>query len=148
MNTRTLTLCVLTSTFCLGVKAQYSVDWHEFAGGGGTSTGGVYTVTGTIGQPDAGAMSGGDYSLTGGFWSILAAVQPPGAPALTIAHSGNSVIVSWPYPSSGFVLQQNSDLANPAGWSAYGGTVSTNGGVNSITLTPPVGNLFFRLYHP
>ena len=27
-------------------------------GGGGTSTGGVYSVSGTIGRPDAAAMSG------------------------------------------------------------------------------------------
>jgi hypothetical protein len=39
-------------------------------GGGGTSTGGVYTLSGTIGQPDASAaMTGGAYTLTGGFWA-------------------------------------------------------------------------------
>ena len=32
---------------------NYSIDWYEVAGGGGTSTGDVYSVTGTIGQPDA-----------------------------------------------------------------------------------------------
>ena len=26
-------------------------------------------LSGTIGQPDAGTMSGGDYKLVGGFWS-------------------------------------------------------------------------------
>jgi len=127
----------------------YSIDWYKTAGGGGTSTGGVYSVSGTIGQHDAGiAMSGGIYAVTGGFWSLLAVVQTPGAPPLTIAHSGSSVIVSWPVSSGGFTVQQNNNLANPAGWSAYGGTVSTNNGVSSITVTPPVGNLFFRLYHP
>ena len=49
-------------------------------GGGGTSTGGGYTVTGTIGQPDAGTMGGGTFSLNGGFWGIIAAIQTPGAP--------------------------------------------------------------------
>ena len=48
---------------------QYSVDWYKVAGGGGTSTNGQYSVSGTIGQPDASAaMSGGPYSVTGGFW--------------------------------------------------------------------------------
>jgi hypothetical protein len=43
--------CLLFST---GAFAQsYSIDWHKIAGGGGTGTGGVYTVTGAIGQPDA-----------------------------------------------------------------------------------------------
>jgi len=37
-------------------------------GGGGRSSGGVFILTATIGQPDAGAMQGGSYSLAGGFW--------------------------------------------------------------------------------
>ena len=82
----------------ISVHAQtYSIDWYKIAGGGGTSTGATYQVTGTIGQPDAsGAMSGGSYSLTGGFWSLISVVQTAGLPNLTITHSGNSVIVSWP----------------------------------------------------
>jgi probable HAF family extracellular repeat protein len=51
----------------------YTVDWFKVAGGGGTSTGDVYTVTGTFGQQDAGGpMQGGGYSVEGGFWSLLA----------------------------------------------------------------------------
>jgi hypothetical protein len=38
----------------LSASAQsHSIDWSTIYGGGGTSTGGVYTVSGTIGQPDA-----------------------------------------------------------------------------------------------
>ena len=38
----------------ISVRAQsYSIDWYKISGGGGTSTGGVYSVSGTIGQPDA-----------------------------------------------------------------------------------------------
>src|ERR1017187_274191 len=53
------------------VRAEsYSIDWSTIDGGGGVSTGGVYQVNGTIGQPDAGAaMTGGNYSVSGGFWS-------------------------------------------------------------------------------
>ena len=32
------------------------------------SAGGAYTLGGTVGQPDAGVLSGGDYILSGGFW--------------------------------------------------------------------------------
>jgi hypothetical protein len=46
--------------------------WTADGGGGGASTGGDYTLAGTIGQPDAGEMESGDYSLTGGFWTALA----------------------------------------------------------------------------
>ena len=38
--------------------------------GGGVmrSTGGGFELSGTIGQPDAGLLTGGDFELTGGFW--------------------------------------------------------------------------------
>src|SRR5690348_17454014 len=100
----------LSALACAPIRStaqSYTVDWHTIDGGGGTSTGGVYSVSGTIGQPDAGpAMSGGNFALTGGFWSF-SAVQTPGAPLLTISlTSTNTVIVSWPSPSTGFGLQQ------------------------------------------
>ena len=133
----------------LSQAQSYSIDWCKIGGGGGTSTGGTYQVSGTIGQPDAGAaISGGQYSVTGGFWSLIAVVQTVGAPMLTILHATNSVTVSWPLASAGFALQQNSNVANSAGWSPYGGTVNTNSSVNSVTISPPTGNLFFRLSHP
>ena len=132
----------------LGARAQsYSIDWFKIAGGGGTSTGGVYSVFGTIGQSDAsGALTGGNYSLTGGFWSLVSVVQTSGAPLLTITRSGNSVTVSWPSPSTGWTLQQNSNLAT-TNWSTSSG-VSDNGTIKSITITSPAGNLFFRLSNP
>jgi len=123
-----------------------SIDWYKVAGGGGTSTGGVYAVSGTIGQPDAGpTMSGGNFSLTGGFWSLISVVQTPGAPLLTITRSNNTVTVSWPSPSTGFVLQQNNNANNVAGWSTFGGTINDNGTIKSMTISPLTGNLFFRL---
>jgi hypothetical protein len=147
MKTKYLLLCFLPCAFCIRASAQnYSIDWSTIDGGGGTSTGGVYSVTGIIGQPDAGAMSGGNYTLQGGFWGLITAVQTPGAPLLTITRSGNSVKVSWPYPSTGWTLEQTPDLASP-GWSTSGG-VSNDGTDNFITLTSPTGNLFFRLHKP
>ena len=47
----------------------YDLTWHTVDGGGATSsTGGGYALAGTVGQPDAGALSGGSYALAGGFW--------------------------------------------------------------------------------
>ena len=47
----------------------YDLTWNTIDGGGGMfSTGGVYSLGGTISQPDAGSMSGGLYTLVGGFW--------------------------------------------------------------------------------
>jgi hypothetical protein len=150
VKARALAFWLLPVAFGLSALGRsYSIDWFKVSGGGGTSTGGVYAVSGTLGQVDAGTtMTGGNYIVTGGFWSLLAVVQTPGAPLLSITHLGNKVIVSWPVSPGGFSLQQNASLANAAGWSTYGGAVSTNNGVNSITLTPPLGNLFFRLSNP
>jgi hypothetical protein len=129
----------------IGFAQPYSIDWYKIAGGGGASSNGQYSVVGTIGQHDAGGMmSGGNYSLTGGFWSLIAVVQTAGAPTLTISHSGNNVIVSWPSPATGFVLQQNGNL-NTANWTTSGFTVSSNSTTMSITIPSPTGNLFFRL---
>jgi hypothetical protein len=146
MRLRTLAYWLLPFTFSLRALGQsYSIDWYKVSGGGGTSTGATYQVTGTSGQPDASsAMSGGNYSLTGGFWSLIAIVQTPGLPSLSVAHSGNSVIVSWPNTASS-TLQTNSNLASASGWTAYGGTVNTASGTNSVTISPPPGTLFFRL---
>jgi hypothetical protein len=118
---------------------SYSIPWYKIAGGGGTSTNGQYSLSGTIGQPDAsGAMTGGGYSLTGGFWALFA-VQTPGAPLLSIYHSGNQAIVSWPSSVTGWTLQTNTTLSGV--WGNYTGSTLNN----SVTNTPPRGNLYFRL---
>ena len=51
------------------VTAGYDLSWWTADGGGGTSSGGNYSLSGTIGQPDAGPiLSGPGYQLSGGFW--------------------------------------------------------------------------------
>jgi hypothetical protein len=146
----------LVAAICAGSSAvaqSYSIGWYKVAGGGGASTGTngghVYAVSGSIRQQDTGAaMTGGSYSLTGGFWSLIAVLPSPGGPNLTITRAGNSVIVSW-RDTGNYILQQNSNLAAPAGWitSSYAITTKANG-ADTITITPPTGDLFFRLANP
>jgi len=45
----------------------FAVSWASVDGGGGVSTGGLYQMTATIGQVDAGVMTNGVFSLRGGF---------------------------------------------------------------------------------
>jgi len=59
-------MCVLL--FSLPVCADYEINWHTIDGGGGTSSGGQYILTGTIGQHDASYSEGGQYEVLGGFW--------------------------------------------------------------------------------
>lgn len=56
---------------------SFDLSWHTIDCGGGVSSGGSFEVVGTIGQHDAGSMSGGDFSLTGGFWSAADVVPMP-----------------------------------------------------------------------
>jgi len=58
-------LVVLTVS---GAKGGYDLIWKTIDGGGGTCSGGAYTLVGTIGQPDAAYSAGGQYELLGGFW--------------------------------------------------------------------------------
>ncbi len=54
----------------VATHGDYSIDWWTIDGGGEMgSVGGTYELSGTIGQPDAGAvMTGSGYELVGGFW--------------------------------------------------------------------------------
>ena len=142
--------CLLFLLCASSSSAQsYSIDWFTIDGGGGTSTGGVYSVTGTIGQPDAGSpMTGGNFSVTGGFWSLLSVVQSPGAPLLSIRlTSTNTALVSWPSPSTGFTLRQNTNV-NTTNWVGASETVNDNGTTKFIIVNPPTGQRFYRLFNP
>jgi hypothetical protein len=47
----------------------FDQSWWSIDGGGTMNASvGAYSLSGAIGQPDAGALSGGAYTLAGGFW--------------------------------------------------------------------------------
>lgn len=144
-----LTVALMT----LGASAlhaqSYTIDWHTIDGGGGTSTGGVYSVSGTIGQPDAGKLSGGSFTVEGGFWGLLAAVQTPGAPSLSIFRtSSNTVAVTWPSPATDWILQQNTNSVSSLTWSNVTDTFQDDGTTKTLIVNPPTGNRFYRLWKP
>jgi hypothetical protein len=134
--------CFLLSTLCLRASAEYSIGWHTIGGGGGTSAGGVYSVTGTIGQPDAGGqMTGGAFSLTGGFWAML--VQTPGAPTLYITNAAPGVAtIWWAPPTPGYVLQ-STDSLSPTNW-----VNAPSGTNNPATVSATAPARFYRLSKP
>ena len=70
----TLVLTLLLVLLVVGAalaeaNTGFEVPWWTVDGGGGDSTGTGFSLSGTIGQPDASQqLSGGDYLLQGGFW--------------------------------------------------------------------------------
>jgi hypothetical protein len=60
-----ITVTILTSA---GAEGAYNISQYTIDGGGGQSSGGQYSLTGTIGQPDTEYSAGGNYELLGGFW--------------------------------------------------------------------------------
>lgn len=142
---RTLSLALLAVTGSFLAAGQYSIDWFKVAGGGSmSSTGGVYSVSGTIGQPEAGGpMTNGQYSVTGGFWVLPEAVQVAGAPLLKISPaSPGSATISWTPDATGWVLQENANLGS-TNW-----INSASGGSNPAIVPTALSRKFYRLHKP
>lgn len=119
----------------------YSIPWQRIAGGGGTSSNGVYTLHGTLGQHEAGppAINGG-LRVTGGFWAQPIVIQTPGAPVLQIAAGApGQVILSWVPATPGFVLQESTSLQSGV-WTDVAG-----GSATPVTVALGAGLRFFRL---
>ena len=139
-----LALLALSASLASSVAQNFTIHWHTIDGGGGTSTGGVFTVNGTIGQPDAGGpMTGGGYSLTGGFWALPFAVQTPGAPLLAIAPFGaGQARISWAPNTPGYVLQETLSLTSP-NW-----VNSPSGASNPVVVPTALPLKTYRLRKP
>jgi hypothetical protein len=74
-------------------------------------------------------------------------VLPP-SPSLSIAlTSTNSVLLSWPSPSTGYNLQVSTNLAS-LNWTTASETVTDNGRIKFIIVNPPTGNRYYRLKNP
>jgi hypothetical protein len=116
-----------------------------------TDSGATWTTTGVYAHEADGpvVLSADGYRLIGasegltvfalpylGQWRVL----------LSIAASGARVVLSWPVPSTSFVLQQNSDLTS-ANWVDVIDAPSLNftNLYNQLTLPPPSGKSFYRL---
>jgi hypothetical protein len=136
----------LTALVSRAQAQTYSIDWYTIDGGGGTSTGGTYQVSGTIGQPDAGGpMTNGQYAVTGGFWA-LAAVQTPGVPRLWVSRTTtNTVVVWWALPDTGWQLRSATSLVAGSTWTDISPPYQTNASNLYYVEPVPSGNKFYRL---
>jgi hypothetical protein len=103
-----------------------------------------------FGTPEAVALgsAGQLFVVDSGFFDLregTAAVAPAAPPKLAFSRmtaAGSSFKIWW--PGSGYTLQTNASLTTNH-WGAYGGTINTINGTNSVTVTAPTGKLFYRL---
>ena len=125
-----------------GRAQDYSIDWFNIGGGGGTSAEQTYSLSGTVGQPDAGEMTGGTYTLQGGFWPGLIVPSDTGAPTLLIQQTAGNVTISWSPAAPGFVLEETADLTTPS-WSP-----ASAAGNPTAPIPPASSAKFYRLRKP
>ncbi len=70
-------LFLLTAVVLAQTSGGVTLPWWTFDGGGGRLSGNAFTLEGTIGQPDAGTLTGRSYTLYGGFWAPSVPGTPP-----------------------------------------------------------------------
>jgi hypothetical protein len=74
--------------------------------------------------------------------------QVPAQPSLSITPNGANLMLSWPLPSTGFVLQQSADLTS-TNWANVTNSVTPTNYWKQVSVAPPAsGNAFYRLAGP
>jgi len=135
----------------LNAGAQSAIDWFTLDAGGGAQSSANYVVNFTVGQSDVGStvLNSANYRIIPGFWALEDMGPATGRPELSIVLSGARVILSWPSPSTGFILQHTDSLnVLPATWSDTPGVVSDDGLIKSLTLPHNLSKRFYRLRRP
>lgn len=114
--------------------------------GGGKSSAGAWTLTGTLGQPDASpiAATAGAFAIHGGFWTDAAVIPTAGnGPGLTLTRlDAFNVQLAWPAEAAGYTLQYSNDLTN---WSFLQDITAAGSAAWSLNQGP---RFFFRLKKP
>lgn len=78
---------------------------------------------------------------------ILGGTPPaPPPPVLKTKLAASGIQLAWPNSASGYVLESNTNLANPGGWVPVTGfPFTTNNGILQVQIPMTNGSLFFRL---
>jgi hypothetical protein len=108
-------------------------------GGFGWSVAAVGSDQFLVGAPDEviGQLYGGA--------AYLFNIAPTLALGLT---TSNTVAVSWPSPSTGWMLQENTNGVSSVNWSNAPGPIQDDGTNKTLIVNPPTGNRFYRLFKP
>jgi hypothetical protein len=122
----------ITLSTSSGQWQQFIAVWNS----GATNGAAIFVVD----DNPNGYTYGNDFALDDFSFSIA-------PPSLGIGFPNNAMVISWPSPSTGFVLQQNADLST-TNWADSTLPVNDNGTTKSVSNSATAGNLFFRLWHP
>jgi hypothetical protein len=85
-----------------------------------------------------------DAFIDDNYLSVTDAAAPP---RLAIARAGTGVVLSWVTAIPGFLLQENPQPGT-TNWVNSTNQVAVSGSTNQVTVSPALGNKFYRLYHP
>ena len=118
-----------------------------FNAGGMTTVANWSSITGNTASGASGDVQNSgvlylDNTSTIGILNGNPAISEP-SPRISLTPS-NTIVISWLYPSTGWSLQQNSDLAT-SNWVTPTNTVANNGTNNFIITSRTFNKLFFRL---
>ena len=150
-------LFVVAAALAGPLSAQpFSISPAVIATGGGTSSGGPFQVTSTIGQSAAGPrLSEGCLSVDPGFWGTYVVVTTPGAPLLRVNEiDANYVRVAFMPGCGAWVLQWTRVLESDPTAMAWtdddpGNLILVGSELTREFHVPSWGSrLFFRLRSP
>jgi hypothetical protein len=87
--------------------------------------------------------------LTGGGGVVTALLNTcvSASPSLAIMVTNSTLTVSWPFPSTGFVLESTPSLS-PPNWQPAPESAVTNNGLLEVLVPVNPGSRYFRLHKP
>lgn len=126
-----------------GAAQSFNLDWHTIGNGGGTSTGGVYSVNALIGEPVAGSMSGNGYTLEDGFAGLL-------GESVNLVVNGSFENMAGTFaPDGNQVMSLAVGSTNIPGWTVINAELLWGNNTNVFGPRTPYGAFFVDLtgYH-
>lgn len=159
------------SVAAVGMDRVLIGDYRDDTGATDTGTAYLFSTNGTLittltnPAPAANDWFGRAVAATAGWFVVgasedsagasmagtvyLYALQMPSPPLLSVARSNNAVVVSWPLPADGWMLEATNVLPQvSAPWPQIPPPYQTNGTNLQFIESSPVGNRFYRLHKP
>jgi hypothetical protein len=146
--TASIFLLLIPASTALADPPRFVLTKTVIPGGGSTLTSPRFTLTGTIGQPEAAprfVSTDGRFTLAPGFWGDYSVVQQPDLPLLTIRRgAAGFFVLAWPVDTVNATLEQSLDLT-PNSWTTVTTRVIDTSTEHTVTVPINAPKKFFRL---